>query len=96
MSASYVAEKRAKFQSWWHAPATPADRAWAFVLGAWAGLWLGLIGRLIIGGTPVPLVEVFWYAIAMAVALAVSGLIFPKTVRCISFPFAFFGLSGGN
>jgi hypothetical protein len=87
---------KAKFQTWWSTPATPADRGWAFVLGAWAVVWFGLIGRLVIGGLPVPFAELFWYAVATSVAVAFAGLFFPKTVRLISFPFAFIALPGGS
>lgn len=96
MSASYIQRKRARFLSWWNAPTTPADRAWGFALGAWAGLWLGVIGHLVFDGSPVPLEALIWYAVATAVALAVAGLLFPKIVRCIAFPFAFFGVSAGS
>lgn len=90
----FVERQLARFRSWWRAPATAADRAWAFVLGAWAGLWLGALGRLALGRFPVPIGDLFWFAVASAIGLSVAGLFFPKTIRCIAFPFSFFGVVG--
>lgn len=92
---AYLNDKLVRFHSWWRRPATPADRVWAVVLGAWAGLWLGAIGRLVLGEMPVSLRELAWFAVASAGVLAACGLVFPKTVRCISFPFSFLGASSG-
>ena len=86
----------AQFQVWWRRPTSPIERLGAFLLGAWAGLWLGVIGRLVLGAMPIPLEELFWFAAGTAIALAVLGLVFPKYVTCIAYPFSFLGITGST
>lgn len=96
VARSFRRRKLDQFQAWWRAPSTPAERISSIVLGGWAGLWIGGLGRIALGQLPIPLGEVFWAAIAVAVLLAAAGAVFPKLVRCLCFPFAFFGAAGGG
>lgn len=92
----FIDNKLTQFKTWWRKPATPADRFFSVLLGAWAGLWIGVIGRLFVGEMPVGLGELFRVAVITAAVLGFCGAVFPKTVSCIAFPFAFLGVSGGS
>ena len=77
------------FRAWWRAPPTVMDRVLSSFLGGWAGLWIGAIGRIIIG--PASLPELLQYSVGTAIALLAMGALFPKTMRIVAFPFAFIG-----
>ena len=65
----------------------------AFV-GGIGGFWIGALGRIALGATPVSLGEVVAWALAAAICCAVIGVAFPKPVTVALFPFSIFG--GGN
>ncbi len=96
MIMQYVNKKLTQFKTWWSSRATLADRLWAFVSGAWAGLWLGAIGHIVVSDLPMSMTALFWFAVSAALVLGVAGLIFPKAVRCISFPFLFLSIFGSG
>lgn len=65
------------------------------MIGAWAGVWIGGLGRVIYE-TPVSFSEVGKFALLGAISAAIIGVIFPKTSRFVFYPFAFFGFGGGS
>jgi hypothetical protein len=96
MVAALLQRQRQRFITWWRAPVTRKDRATGALVGGIAFLWIGVLGRLIIGPSPVGLGVLAWWAlgsIAFGVAL---GLLFPKATTCVLFPFSTFGVGGGN
>lgn len=95
-TGSFWQRQRRRFLAWWRAPATVSDRVLSAIMGAWAGLWIGGLGRMLVTSTSVPLAEVFWFAVGGGLWLAAAGAVFPKAVRCIALPFAFFGVGGGS
>lgn len=81
----------ARFLTWYRAPATRKDRIVAAIIGAMGGFWIGLLGRMMLGSTPVSFSVLGWWALASAATGVVLGLLFPKTVTCVCFPFSTFG-----
>lgn len=84
-----------RFLAWWSRPATSKERMNASLLSAWAGLWFGAIFCLLLQETPVSLVVIAKWSAAGSVLSAAMGAIFPRVMRCVSFPFAFLGVGGG-
>jgi hypothetical protein len=86
--------RKLSFSEWWRAATTPADRIWGFIYGAFGGLWIGLLGRVLLGPMPVSFSVAGQWALGGAVLLALVGIPFPKVVSCVAFPFAFSGFGG--
>ena len=79
------------FTTWWQAPTTRKDRVTGALVGAFGCFWIGVLGRLIFGATPVSFEVLVWWAIGSVVIGIVLGLFFPKATACVCFPFAMFG-----
>jgi hypothetical protein len=89
----FVRRKRQRFIEWWRAPITRRDRFLGAIIGGMGWLWIGALGRIIFGPSPVAFSIVGHWAIAgMLIGIAL-GLAFPKVVTCICFPFAISGVS---
>ena len=82
------------FRQWWQAPATSGDRLLGAVVGRFGGLWIGALGRIAFGPTPVSLGEVAVFAVIAATCGAGLGVAFPKPVTVVLFPLSLFG--GGH
>jgi hypothetical protein len=80
-----------KFQRWWKAPNTRKDRYTAATIGAFGGVWLGGLGRIMLGELPVSIADVGLWAFGGVIVLSLLGAAFPKVVSCICFPFSTFG-----
>ena len=81
-------------REWWQSPVTIKDRAVGALVGGIGGFWIGVFGRVGFGATPAPFGEVVIWASVIAVCGVVTGIVFPKPVVVILFPFSVFG--GGN
>jgi hypothetical protein len=93
MPRVFLERRSAQFLRWWHAPATSRDRLLGALVGALGCFWIGVLGRVIVGPLPVSLQELGWWAIGSVAAGVALGLLFPKAMACICFPFA---MSGGG
>ena len=79
------------FREWWNRPIRPSDRIWGALIGAFGGFWVGLLGRVFLGGVPVSLTVLAYWAFGAAVAGLVLGAVFPKASTAVLFPFSTFG-----
>ena len=70
----------------------PADRLWAIIVGLSAGFWLGLIARLSFGPMPVSFQILGYWIIGGMVACGILGVLFPRTVSIILYPFTLLGI----
>ena len=84
------------FVDWWHRPMRTRDRVGAFFIGGFGGLWVGLIGRLVFGPTPVSLSVLAYWVVGGAFACALLGILFPRVVTMVLYPFAMFGGGVGS
>ena len=80
------------FASWWKAPATRKDRVTAAFIGGIGCFWIGVLGRIMLGPMPVSFATLRWWALASLATGVVLGVLFPKTVSCVCFPFSMFGV----
>ena len=85
-----------QFGKWWRAPLTPKDRVMGAIVGATGCLWIGVLGRLALGPTPVSLVVIGWWALGSIAVGVALGVAFPKATTCVCFPFSTFGIGGGT
>lgn len=79
------------FREWWRAPATSRERGSAVLIGGLGGFWVGVLGRIALGTTPVSLGEVAAWGLAVAICCTVAGFAFPKLVTIVLFPLSIFG-----
>jgi hypothetical protein len=85
-----VALKR-RFLDWWSSPSTSKERAATTLISGWAGLWFGAIGCVVFNQAPFPFGVMVQWAVAGSALSAVLGALFPKSMRCLAFPFTFLG-----
>ena len=88
-----LGQRNRSFREWWEAPATARDRRLGAFVGAFGGFWIGALGRIALGTTPVSLTDVGVWGLAVAVCCAAIGVAFPKPVTVILFPLSVFGVS---
>jgi hypothetical protein len=85
----------ASFNQWWSRPQRTRDRVGAVVIGLLGGFWVALLGRIWFGSMPVSFTALgYWIAGGMVVG-ALLGMIFPKFVSIVMYPFALLGI-GSN
>ncbi len=88
----FFTTKKQQFIQWWQRPITTKDRLTGAMVGAFGCFWIGGLGRLILVDVPVPVDVIFWsvlwWAFGCAFAGLVFGLIFPKIITCVCFPFS--------
>jgi hypothetical protein len=60
-------------------------------VGGLGCLWIGGLGRIFVGTSPVPLHTVLAWALAGGVIGLVLGVCFPKATTCVCLPFSTFG-----
>jgi len=90
-SKTSISAIRTRFRRWWHAPITLKERMSGLLVGAFAGFWLGLFGRLWLATMPVAGSEVIAYAAVGILVFAVAGYFFPKAATIVLFLFAVIG-----
>ena len=83
---------RTKFMEWWNTPNTKKDRYAAAIVGAFGGFWIGALGRIMLGKLPVSIAEVGLWALGGIMLFSLLGVLFPKVISCICFPFSVFGV----
>jgi len=88
--------KRQGFLEWWNAPIKTKDRITSATLSFFAGFWIADLGRIFFGELPVSIKIIALYAVAGAFIGMIFGILFPKVMRCIAYPFAFFGVGSGS
>ena len=82
------------FNQWWRRPLRKRDRVGAVAIGAIGGFWVGLLGRLMLGSMPVSLSTLGYWAIGSVVVGVVLGVLFPRVVSVVLYPFSFLGVGG--
>jgi hypothetical protein len=93
MITSLLHKRLRRFHDWWRAPATRKDRIRGAFIGAVGCFWIGTLGRIMIGPLPVSGSTVGWWALGSIVSGILLGILFPKVVSCVCFPFLTFGPS---
>ena len=83
-----------RLKAWLTKTTAPKDRSRAAIIGFFGGIWVGLLGRLIFGAMPVSFSEVGLYALGVAMVCCLLGIVFPKIVSVLLFPFSIFGIGG--
>lgn len=83
------------FNQWWRRPLRRRDRIGAVAIGAIGGFWVGLLGRLMLGPMPVSLATLGYWAIGSIVVGIILGVIFPRAVSVVLYPFSFLGVGSG-
>jgi hypothetical protein len=91
--SAFFRRRAADFKTWWYRPPTARDRVLGAFVGAVAGLWVAVIGRLILGDMPVAFSVLAEFAMMGAGCGVVLGAAFPKIVLILGFPFASLGVS---
>ncbi|WP_041603582.1 hypothetical protein [Thioflavicoccus mobilis] len=61
------------------------------VIGALGGAWGGLLGRLLLGQTPVSFSLLVEWASGVAILCGLLGILFPRIVTIVLYPLAIFG-----
>jgi hypothetical protein len=96
MISAFFRRKKESFIIWWRAPITLKDRVRGAVVGGIGCFWIGVLGRLIFGPSPVSLVALAWWALGSVAAGIALGILFPKATTCVAFPFSTFGVGSGT
>ena len=92
MIRAFFKRRAADFRAWWHRPPTARDRVLGAFVGALAGLWVAVLGRLFLGDMPVAFTALVELAMIGAGCGVVVGAAFPKIVLILGFPFASLGV----
>jgi hypothetical protein len=90
---AFFQRRAAEFKTWWNRPPTTRDRVLGSFVGALAGLWVAVLGRLFLSDMPVSFAALAEIAMIGAACGVVLGAAFPKTVLILGFPFASLGVS---
>jgi hypothetical protein len=53
--------------------------------------WIGILGRLVLGSMPVSFSTLGWWALGSTFFGVFLGILFPKSVSVVCFPFSTFG-----
>ena len=91
MLLAWSQQRLRNFAEWWRTPITRKVRLKGSVIGGFGCFWVGVLGRLLIGPMPVDLSVIGWWALGSLIAGIFAGLIFPKAVLCVFYPFSIFG-----
>jgi hypothetical protein len=91
--SAFLRRRTSEFRAWWHKPATTRDRVLGVFVGLFAGFWVGVLGRIILGEMPVSFATLAEFAMIGAGTGLVLGATFPKAVLILGFPFASMGVS---
>ena len=74
----------------------PKDRVLGAVVGGIACFWIGVLGRIMLGPSPISLDVLAWWAIGSVAVGVVVGILFPKATTCALYPFTTFGIGSGT
>jgi len=85
-----------RFKQWWHAPSTWKDRLLGALVGAFGFFWIGVLGRLLLGPSPVGLGVLAWWALASVSFGILLGVVFPKATTCVAYPFLSITVGNGT
>ena len=96
MPRAFIARRFERFGEWWRAPATRRDRLLGAVVGGIGCLWIGALGRIMVGPAPVSGSTIGWWALGSFVVGVLLGVGFPKVTTCVCYPFSLFGVGGGT
>jgi hypothetical protein len=91
--SAFFRRRAADFKTWWYRPTTARDRLLGAFVGAVAGLWVAVIGKLFLGDMPVAFSVLAEFGMMGAGCGVVLGAAFPKIVLILGFPFASLGVS---
>lgn len=83
------------FNQWWRRPLRTRDKIGAVLIGAIGGFWVSFLGRLFVASMPVSLTELGYWAVGGIIAGIILGLLFPRVVSVVLYPFALLGI-GSN
>ena len=92
MVSAFFKRRVEDFKSRWSRPPTARDRVLGAFVGALAGLWVAVLGRLFLGEMPVSFSTLADFAMIGAACGVVLGTTFPKVVLILGFPFASLGV----
>lgn len=92
MIRNFIAVRVNDFREWWRRPATAKDRVTSGVIGAFGGFWVGILGRMILGPMPISIETLAWWALGSIICGAILGVLFPKVIGTLLFPFSMFGV----
>ncbi len=84
------------FKTWWATPTKTADRIKAMVIGSIAGFWIGLILPFAIIDGGVSFTTIGYSILAGIVIMGILGLIIPKWITVIFYPFAFMNIGASG
>jgi hypothetical protein len=73
---------------WWNRPIRTRDRILGFFVGLIGGFVAGALGRLFLGSPSFQLTELAWWAFGSMVLCSILGVLFPKLVTLVLYPFA--------
>jgi hypothetical protein len=93
MNIKIIKNNFQKFSEWWKKPNTRKDRIRGSLIGGIGYFWIMGLGRIILGELPVSIINVGVWAFSGVIIGAILGIIFPKIVLIICFPFSVFGIS---
>jgi hypothetical protein len=94
MISAFLNRRLQHFAEWWRAPTKPRDRVMGATIGGLGCFWIGVIGRLLLGPLPVSLATLGWWALGSVILGIILGVVFPKIIATVCFPFSLFGGSG--
>lgn len=83
------------YKYWWHRPTTMKDRFVSVLIGGIGAIWIGVLGRVMLGPNPVSLTTLGWWAIYSVIVGVVLGFCFPKVIGTVMYPFSMLGV-GNN
>ena len=83
------------FNQWWRRPLRTRDKVGAIFIGAIGAFWVSFLGRLFLGPMPVSFSELGYWAAGGIVVGIILGVLFPRVVSVVLYPFVFLGI-GSN
>jgi hypothetical protein len=94
MMNGFLKNRYQNYLHWRRAPLTRRDRIMGAVVGGMGCFWIGILGRLALGPTPVSFTVLGWWGLGSVLLGSMLGICFPKSVSVVCFPFSSFG--GGS
>ncbi len=95
MFKGLIVNRIQEFKVWWHKPATAKDRITSTLIGGVGGFWIGLLGKGMLTDSPIPVSILVSWGVYGAFLGAVLGILFPKIIGTMMYPFSMIGI-GSN